>query len=83
MADTHDEKASGFESTQAFLTVHRSVTIPGNLMYIILDNRAAFDLIDLPEDGNEKVRHKAIQTETQYLIFQFWLDHDFREDGAA
>ncbi len=82
MADTHDEKADGYGTTRSSLIVLRSAKIPGTLMYIVLDDRAVFDLIDLPEGGNERVRHKAIVTDTQHVIFQFWLARDLWAGGS-
>jgi hypothetical protein len=60
-------------STKAFLAVHKNEGTPGNLMYILIDDRATFDLIDLPEGGNDKVRSKVIDHGGQYVIFQHWL----------
>jgi hypothetical protein len=60
-------------SSKAFVGIHKSER-PGNLMYILLEDRAAFDLIDLPEGGNEKVRTKAIDHGDQYVIFQYWIE---------
>lgn len=62
-----------FSDSSAFVAVHRPKNCPGNLMYIILNDREAFDLIDLPEGGNGNVRHKTIDDGTQYVVFQFWL----------
>jgi hypothetical protein len=59
--------------SKAFIGVHRPER-PGTLIFVIIDDRAAFDLIDLPEGGNEKVRHKAIDDGKSHVIFQYWLD---------
>jgi hypothetical protein len=67
-------------NTKAFVGIHRSEA-PGNLMYVLLEDRTAFDLIDLPEGGNARVRHKAIQG-TQYIIFQFWIKQFQQIDDA-
>jgi hypothetical protein len=58
---------------KGFVGVHRSER-PGTLIYIIIEDRAVFDLIDLPEGGTEKVRHKAIEDGKQHVIFQYWLN---------
>lgn len=58
----------------AYVGVHRSKDVPGNTIFVIINERAAFDLIDLPEGGNAKVRTKVIDCGPQYLVFQFWLE---------
>jgi hypothetical protein len=67
--------ADHFKSSKGFVAVHTTEGHPGNLMYILLDDRATFDLIDLPEGGNDKVRHKAIEVreQQQHIVFQYWL----------
>jgi hypothetical protein len=66
-------------SSTGFVAVNKDDDRPGNLIYILVDDRAVFDLIDLPEGGNEKVRAKAIDSGSQYVIFQFWL----KKEGLA
>ncbi|MFL6311609.1 MAG: hypothetical protein ACJ71W_05845 [Terriglobales bacterium] len=53
---------------KAYLAIHKTDQ-PGNLMYVIIDDRALFDLIDLPENGDVKVRYKVVKGE-QHIIFQ-------------
>jgi hypothetical protein len=69
-------------STKAFLAVHKTDGMPGNLMYILVDDRSVFDLIDLPEGGNARVRHKAINEGKQYIVFQFWIKEFQKLDDA-
>lgn len=68
-------------STKAFVGIHKS-DAPGNLMYILLDDRAAFDLIDLLEGGNAAVRHKVIYEGSQRIVFQFWVK-EFQQIDTA
>jgi hypothetical protein len=60
--------------------VHQSNRTPGNTIYVLIDDRAAFDLIDLRQRDNGKVLTKVIDYKPpfsdegpQYLIFQHWL----------
>jgi hypothetical protein len=61
-----------YKNAKAFLAVHK-VDGGGNLMYVLIDDRGLFDLIDLPEGGNARVRHKAIYEGKQHIVFQFWI----------
>jgi hypothetical protein len=70
----------------AYLGVHADGKFPGNTIYVIIEDRAAFDLLDLPETNHGKVLSKVIDhkpTENpgtpQYVIFQFWLEKLTRE----
>jgi hypothetical protein len=58
----------------AYVGVHRCENSPGNTIFVIVEDRAAFDLIDLQEGGNAKVLTKVIECGRQYLVFQFWLE---------
>ena len=59
---------------KAYVGVHPD-TSTGDLIYIILDDRNVFDSIQLPEGGDDKVRHKALETERQYIVFQHWIQN--------
>jgi hypothetical protein len=71
-----------FRSSKVYLAIHKPEGKPGNLMYILVDDRSAFDFIDLPEGGNARVRHKAIDEANQYIIFQFWIKDFQKLDDA-
>lgn len=75
-----------FHSSKVYLAVHKTEGTAegtaGNLMYILIDDRAGFDLIDLPEGGNARVRHKAIFEVNQHIIFQFWIKEFQKLDDA-
>jgi hypothetical protein len=62
----------GHKYGSVFLGVHQFDGMKGNTMYVIIDDRSMFDLIDLPEGGNAAVRHKVISGE-QHIIFQHWI----------
>jgi hypothetical protein len=71
--------SDNFETSSAFVTVHKVAQRGGNLMYIIFEDRAAFDLIDLPMTDHGLKPHghvitKNIEHEQQYLVFQFWIE---------
>jgi hypothetical protein len=74
--------SDGYRSSKVWLGIHKTEGKPGNLMYVLIDDRAAFDFIDLPEGGNASVRHKAIDEGTQYIIFQFWIKEFQKLDNA-
>jgi hypothetical protein len=57
---------------KVYLALHKNEGMAGNLMYILVDDRSMFDLIDLPEGGDAAVRHKVISGE-QHIIFQHWI----------
>jgi hypothetical protein len=66
--------------SSGWVGVHTSAKFPGNTIYVGIDDRAAFDLIDLPQGDNGKVLTKVIDYKPpfndagpQYLIFQHWL----------
>jgi hypothetical protein len=67
--------------SKAFIGVHRSDRRAGTLIYVIIEDRAAFDLIDLPEGGNETLRHKVIDDGKQYICFQ--LDESANQIAAG
>jgi hypothetical protein len=71
-----------FLSSKVYLAVHKTQGTAGNLMYILIDDRAVFDLIDLPEGGNARVRHKAIFEAKQHIVFQFWNKEFQKIDDA-
>lgn len=56
----------------AFVGIHK-MDFPGTTIYVIIEERSAFDLIDLPENGNEDVRHKCLEAHGQYIVFQYWI----------
>lgn len=65
---------------QAYLAVHRSERFPGNTIFVIVEDRAAFDLIDLPvtdhgpKESGGHVITKTIEHGLHYMIiFQFWI----------
>jgi hypothetical protein len=68
--------------SKVWLGVHRTDGMPGNLMYVLMENRDCFDFIDLPEGGNARVRHKAIEQGKQHIIFQFWIKEFQKIDDA-
>ena len=70
--------SDNFAATSAFFTVHKSEK-GGNLMYVILEGRPAFDLIDLPMTDHGPKPHghvltKNIDQEEQYIVFQYWIE---------
>jgi hypothetical protein len=70
--------ADSYSHGKAFVSVHKSENRPGNLMYVILDDRATFDLIDLPVTDHGPKEHghvitKHIETGPQYVVFQHWI----------
>ena len=71
--------ADNFESGSAYVVVHKNSVRPGNLMYVILENREAFDLVDLPLTDHGRKPHghvltKNIEHGDQYIVFQFWIE---------
>jgi hypothetical protein len=70
-----------YKNSSVFLAVHK-MAVGGNLMYILIDDRDLFDLIDLPEGGNARVRHKAIDEGKQHIVFQFWIKEFQKLDDA-
>jgi hypothetical protein len=62
------------QTSNAFVLVHRG----GNLTYVILEDRAAFDSIDLPvTDHGPKPKGHVLTKNIdgpQYVVFQFWID---------
>ncbi|MFL6314749.1 MAG: hypothetical protein ACJ71W_21805 [Terriglobales bacterium] len=70
-----------YKNASAFLAVHK-IDGGGNLMYILIDDRDLFNLIDIPERGNARVRHKAIYEGKQHIIFQFWIKGFQKLDDA-
>ena len=64
--------SEGYRYGSVHLAVHKNEGVAGNLMYILIDDRSLFDLIDLPEGGDAAVRHKAINGE-QRIVFQHWI----------
>jgi hypothetical protein len=70
-----------FAHSHAGVTVHKRQEGGGNLMYVIFEERAAFDLIDLPmtdhgpkPDGHGHVLSKNIDHDGQYIVFQYWIE---------
>jgi len=68
-----------FAAVSAFFTVHKYTKRGGNLIYVILEDRPAFDLIDLPMTDHGPKPHghvitKNIDHENQYIVFQFWVE---------
>jgi hypothetical protein len=71
--------SDNFKTGSAFVAVHKNPARPGNLMYIIINDRATFDLIDLPPTDHGPMPHghvisKNIEHGDQYLVFQCWID---------
>jgi hypothetical protein len=70
---------TAFETDNSYLCVHGKSTGRGNLIYVIVANRAAFDLIDLPlrdngpKENGGHVLSKASFTGSLDIIFQFWI----------
>lgn len=70
-----------FAASSAFVTIHKHPPEKGggNLMYVVFEDRPAFDLIDLPmtDHGTKSHGHvitKNIDHENQYIVFQFWVE---------
>jgi hypothetical protein len=71
--------SDNFKTSSAFVTVHKVANRGGNLMYVIFEDRPAFDLIDLPmtDHGPQPHGHvitKNIEQGEQYLVFQYWIE---------
>jgi hypothetical protein len=69
-----------FATSPTYVVVHKHPKPPGgNLMYVILENRPAFDLIDLPMTDHGPKPHghvitKNIDRGNLYIVFQFWIE---------
>jgi hypothetical protein len=70
-----------YKSAKVHLGIH-CYGDDGNLMYVLIDDKSAFDLINLPEGGNAAVRHKAIDNGKQHIIFQHWFPVFWKIDEA-
>lgn len=70
--------ADDFKTSSAFVVVHKEPGRAGNLMYVILEDRDAFDLIDLPMTDHGPKPHGHVLTKNidgeEYVVFQFWLE---------
>jgi hypothetical protein len=70
--------ASSSAHGQAYVGVHR-IGESGTTIFVVMEDRAAFDLIDLPlYDHGKKpngghVITKSIDEKRQHIIFQFWI----------
>ena len=67
-----------FATSQAFVTVHKDEK-GHNLMYVIFEDRAAFDLLNLPltDHGPKPHGHvitKNVEHDNQYIVFQYWIE---------
>lgn len=67
-----------FATSKTFVTVHKDAE-GRNLMYVILEDRAAFDLLNLPSTDHGPKPHgrvitKTIDHENQYIVFQYWME---------
>jgi hypothetical protein len=71
-----------YKSAKVHLGIH-SYDGDGNLMYVLIDDKSAFDFINLPEGGNAAVRHKAIENGKQHIIFQHWSPVFWKIDEAC
>ena len=78
--------SDNYKSCKAHVGIH-SDDGRRNLMYILIDDKSAFDFIDLPEGGNVAVRRKALDNGKAHIIFQYWcpvfqkIDQAFRSDA--
>lgn len=67
--------------SQAYVGIVPSIMTPGTgTIYVIIDDRAAFDLLDLPmtDHGPKPTGHvlsKVIDGACWYIIFQHWIKH--------
>lgn len=71
------------ETPEDFAAGNAGVAVHGrkggvNVIYVILDDRAVFDLIDLPLTDHGPKPHGHVITKAidgpQYVIFQYWLE---------
>lgn len=65
---------SQMKHSSASVLIHKMDEIPGNLIYVVIDDQAAFDLIDLPEGGKDKaqLRHKVLNYDQKMIVFQYF-----------
>lgn len=60
-------------TSPAYVSIHRNEDFDGNLIYIVVESAAAFNLIDLPEERHQNgCRSKIHNSQNQHLVFQYW-----------
>ena len=68
-----------FATSPTFVAIHKNAERGGNLIYVILENRCAFDLIDLPPTDHGPRPHGHVLTKNidhgeMYVVFQYWIE---------
>ncbi len=65
---TESTSKDNYYHCNAFIGVHE-----GNLVYVLIDNRATFDAIDRQSSEHDNGCISKVQdTGTLYIVFQFW-----------
>ncbi len=65
---TKSTSEDNYYHCNAFIGVHE-----GNLVYVLIDDRATFDAIDLPNTEHDNGCISKVQdTGALHIVFQFW-----------